>query len=281
VWPVADDNTIYLIHYPASTTITLTSGGMAAQSCSTFGGYHNSVALTSGQNVTYAVIPTCGDLDGLNGIDELTGAASHEIVEAATDPTPEVQGSQAYAQVDNAHLIWELALGGGEVGDMCAQFPGSFTKFSDLPYTVQRIWSDKSAATYHDPCVPELPGEVYFNAAPVLPDMISIPTVGTVSGVQIPVGASKTVELDLFSEADTNGPWNVNVIDLDSYMNEPAALGFSLDSTSGQNGQKLHLTIDALSAGQYGVGVFIVISYTGTYSQNNPNQHWWIGLVGH
>jgi hypothetical protein len=280
-WPAADDNTIYMIHYPASSSITLSMGGQTAHSCTEFGGYHNSTTLTNGQNVVYAVVPTCGGLQpGLSGLDELTGAASHELVEAATDPLPEIQGMQAYGQVDQAHLIWELALGGGETGDMCAQFPGSFYKFPDIGYTVQRGWSNLSAAGYHDPCVPELPNEVYFNAAPVFPDQIDV-GFGPISGVKIPVGSSKTIELDMFSEAATGGPWNVDVIDLDALMGGGATLGFSLDRSSGQNGEKLHLTIDALSQGQYGVGVFIVVSHMGQFNQTNPQQHWWIGLVGH
>jgi hypothetical protein len=144
---------------------------------------------------------------------------------------------------------------------------------------VQRIWSNKSASSYHDPCVPEVPNEVYFNAAPVLPDTINVP-VGSVNGVQIPVGSSKTIELDLFSEAATNGPWNVQVVDLEQLKGGTASLRFSLDRSSGQNGDKIHLTIDALSQGTYGVGVFVVASYMGQFSQTNP-QHWWIGLVGH
>jgi hypothetical protein len=281
-WPAADANTLYMIHYPASTSITLASQGQTAHSCQEFGGYHNSAALANGTQASYAVIPTCsGIIPGLNGLDELTGSASHEIVEAATDPTPEVNGMQAYGQVDDAHLIWELALGGGEVGDMCAQFPGVFTKWSDLNYTVQRSWSNQSASSYHDPCVPELPGEVYFNSAPVLNDNVNIQGVGTLKGVQIPVGSSKTINVQLFSEAATGGPWNVQAMDLSQLMGGTASLGFSWDATSGQNGQTLHLTIDAISQGQYGVGVFIIFSYMGNSPQTSTNQHWWVGLVGH
>jgi hypothetical protein len=146
---------------------------------------------------------------------------------------------------------------------------------------VQRIWSNLSASGYHDPCVPELPNEVYFNSAPVFPDTLNIPGVGSTKGVQIPVGSSKTIEVDLFSEAATSGPWNLQVIDLDQLMGGSASLGFTLDQSSGQNGEKLHLTIDALSQGQYGVGIFIIVSYMGQASQTNPTQHWWVGLVGH
>ena len=275
VWPAPDANTIYVLHYPASTTITQASGGQTAQSCRDFGGYHNNVALDashSSQNVAYAVVPRCGSFGNLHGIDAVTGAESHEIVESATDPHP--MADTAYGQVDNNHLYWEFALGGGETGDMCAQFPGVFTKFTELDYAVQRSWSNKAAAAGKDPCVPELPGEVYFNASPLLKDNINISGLGSVKGVKIPVGGSGVVELDLFSEADTGGPWNVEVKDFAQLMGGAATMAFSLDRDSGQNGEKLHLTIDVLTKNQYGVGIFLVISSLGQH------QNWWVGLVG-
>jgi hypothetical protein len=157
---------------------------------------------------------------------------------------------------------------------MCAQFPGAFTKFAELPSVAQRTWSNASAAASHDPCVPELPGEVYFNTAPVLKDNIVIAGIGAMKGVKIPVGTSKTIELDLFSEADTGGPWDVVVKDFFTLLGQPATLGLTLDRSSGQNGEKLHLTIDALKKSQLGVGIFIIVSSIG------QTQNWWLGLVG-
>jgi hypothetical protein len=275
LWPPADDNSVYVLHYPSGTTITQQSAMGTAVSCQTFGGYHNGVtldAMHNSQNVAYAVIPRCGNFAGLHGVDAVTAAESHELVEAATDPYPMVD--PAYAEPDQNHLYWLFALGGGEVGDMCAQFPGVFTKFAELPNVVQRTWSNASAAASHEPCVPALPGEVYFNSAPVLKDNIVIAGIGSMKGVKIPVGSSKTVELDLFSDGDTGGAWDVEVKDFFSLMGQAAVLGFTLDRTSGQNGEKLHLTIDALKKSQYGVGIFIIISSLG------QRQSWWIGLVG-
>ncbi len=274
-WPAADENSIYVIHYPASTTITLQSAQGPSQSCSSFGGYHDSVTLDvahGSANVAYAVMPRCSNFGGLPGLDGATGAESHELIEASTDPFPNAQ--PAYGQVDNAHLYWELALGGGEVGDMCAQSPGAFTKFSPSPYEVQRTWSNASAKAGHDPCVPELPGEVYFAAAPVLSDMITFQGVGTMQGVKIPVGSSKTIELDLFSDGDTGGPFDVQALDLTSLMGGPASMSFALDRTQGQNGEKLHLTITVNSKPQFGAGIFVVIASLG--NQTNG----WLGLVG-
>ncbi len=277
LWPVADDNTIYLLHYPSGTGITLQSQQGVEVSCQSFGGYHSSITLDSAHGqlpVAYAVVPQCGDFDGIHGADAVSAAGSHEIIEGSTDPYP--MNNPAFVQTDNAHLYWELALGGGEVGDMCAQFPNVFTKFAGLNHTVQRTWSNAAAMAGSDPCVPELPGEIYFNSAPVLTDTVAIPGLGNMKGVKIAVGASKTIELDLFSEADTGGPWSVEVQDyaVVTFQTQNPTMTFSLDNDMGQNGQKLHLTITVLSKAQGGLGIFIITSSLGQLHSE------WLGLVG-
>jgi hypothetical protein len=278
-WPPADNNTLYVLHYPSGTSITIPDPmGGTSMSCVQFGGYHGETALDTAhmsQPVVYAVVPQCQLFDSLTGLDAVTGTESHELIEAVTDPFP--MTNPAYAEVDLPHIYWEFGLGGGEVGDMCAQFPTSFTKFPELAYTVQRTWSNKAAKAGHDPCVPQPTGEVYFNTAPLLKDNITISIQGqsiVMKGAKIPVGSSKTVELDLFSDGDTGGPWTVDVIDLASFMGGGPSMTFSLDQTSGQNGQKLMLTINVLKATQYGADIFIVRSTLGSTT------NWWLGLVG-
>ena len=230
-WPPADANTVYVLHYPAGTTITIQGG----ESCTEFGGYHSNTALdaTHGSiDVAYAVLPRCQGFDGMNVLEELTASESHELIEAATDPYPESR--PAWAMVDDADLYWAFTLGGGEVGDMCAQFSGVFTQFPELDYVVQRSWSNRAALAGQDPCVPPLAGEVYFNAAPELDDRPTISLEGQdvmVKAVVIPVGQSKTIDLDLFSSASTNGPFSVHVDDGETIMGRPANLSFSVGST--------------------------------------------------
>jgi hypothetical protein len=278
-WPKADDNTVYALHYPSTTTITSQSFFGATQSCQEFGGYHSDLALDARHSnlpVAYAVIPRCANFGGLTGIDAVTGAESHELVEAATDPYPMSQ--PAYGQLDDDHAYWMFILGGGEVGDMCAQDPRAFTKFPELSYTVQRIWSNMSATAGHDPCVPPLPAnEVYFNSVPELNDSITIGAGGqsfTMKGVQIPVGQTKTVTLDLFSDASTAGPWSIKVIDAASFMGAQPTLQMTLDKSTGQNGDKVHLTIKVLRASMFNAGVFFITSKLGA------QESFWLGLVG-
>jgi hypothetical protein len=288
LWPVADANTIYALHYPTGTSITLQ--GLGA-SCNTFGGYHSNITLEGGMNVSYAVIPRCPDFDGMSIIDALTSTESHELVEASTDPYPITD--PAYADVEESFTYWDEALGGGEVGDMCAQFDGVYVVFPELPYMVQRIWSNKAALAGDDPCVPPLAGEVYFNAAPELGDVtVSIEgQSATVKGMEIPVGKSKTVMLDLFSNANTSGPISVHIDD-GNYLNGMAQLlSFSAPDSAtipcpmgapkgsvcvgGENGQKIPFTITVMTAGQGNQELFWVISE----QPGNMNENFWIGLV--
>lgn len=254
-FPAPDANTLVILYYPAGTSITL----QGAKSCQVFGGYHQDTVV-KGVSIAYAVVPRCGNLD------ETTGDASHELVEAATDPRPTT--NPAYAQVDDSDILWELFVGGGETGDLCAQFPAVFTKFSPFPYTVQRTWSNKAIKAGHDPCQPELPGEVFFNAAPVLPDMAQVNIQGqpvTVRSVKIPVGGMKTIPINLYSEGPT-APWTVSVSDLSQSFG--GQLSLSLDKTTGQNGDVLQLTIQVIKAGQGNVEAFLVKSV-----QNGQPQH--------
>jgi hypothetical protein len=266
-WPTADVNTIYTIFYPTGSTITL----QGQSSCSSFGGYHNNIKVGT-QSIAYAVIPRCGKFGSLQGLDAVSAATSHELEEAATDPYPATNG--AFSQVDDNHIIWMFALGGGEVGDMCAQSPDAYYAPTDIGNVVQRSWSNKSAKAGHNPCLPS-DGLPYFNSMPVLTDKLTLGGGQLVSkGVTIPVGQSQTIEVDLFSDAATSGPWTVSALDTAQLQGQAPELKFDWDRTSGQNGEKLHLTITVLKASQYMAEGFIISSRLGT------RENLWVGLVG-
>jgi hypothetical protein len=276
VFPPPDGDTVYVVYYPAGTTITFGGGQRQSQgtSCQDFGGYHSDFAFGS-QFVSYAVIPRCSSFGPLQGFDVVTGASSHEILEAVTDPYP--QDNPAYAQVDDAHLFWVFLLGGGENGDMCAQFPDSFYKPVGYDFTVQRCWSNVLSRAGHDPCAPQLPGEVYFNSMPVLPDKVALDLGGgqsvTTEAVKIPVGQSRTIDVDLFSDGPTSGPWSLEARDDAQLMGGSPNLQLAFDRQSGVNGEKLHLTIKVLSASQFNAEGFWIFSTLGSQMKI------WLGLV--
>ncbi len=269
-WPAPDANTIYALFYPpATTSITLGQGG--GTSCQDWGGYHQDILSGGTTHVAYAVIPRCTNFDGFTGLDAVTAAASHEIIEASTDPYP--VNAPAYEQVDDNHIIWEFLLGGGEVSDMCAQSRSSYYSPADVGATVTRSWSNAAAKAGHDPCVPT-DGTPYFNSMPLLAESVNIPGLGTTKGVNIAIGATKTIEVDLFSDAPTSGAWTVDAVDSATLQGTDPELALAWDRTSGVNGEKLHLTITVLKQSQYGAEGFIITSSLG------ERQNLWAGIVG-
>jgi hypothetical protein len=278
-----DPQAIYTVFYPEGTVITqpnpVLPGLPGPQSCVAggFGGYHDNatVALTDGgtpANFAYAVIPTCGtDVNGL------TAVLSHEWVEASTDPYVTSSGTftlmaapnSAFFSADADHIIWDL-LGGGEAGDLCEpEGQDAYFTPTDVGYQVQRTWSNKQAMGSHDPCAPDIAG-AFFDSAPVLPEMVtftsSITGSVTSQGITIPVGSSKTIEVDLFSDGDTGGPWTVAADDVlatnySAYGFTPS-MTFTWDRNKGQNGEKLHLTIAVTTASIVGGGHAFEITST-------------------
>ena len=272
-WGTPDPNTIYAVFYPATVAITLDPFG---KSCDGFGGYHMSTNV-KGTEVPYAVLPRCTQLGTLNGEkDVTTGATSHELIEASTDP---FGTAPAYASADENHLYYDL-VPLSEVGDMCAFESDAFITPPEIGYSVQRTWSNKLAALGKSPCAPALDSSVYFAAVPVMKDSVDMNFgaqggIAPVKGVKVPMGQSAVIDLDLISGAATD-PFFVRVMDVPSEEGKPAELSFSLDAESGQNGQVLHATVTRVApASQYGGTEFIVIAYS-----DPTHYHEWMGWAG-
>jgi len=274
-----DPEAIYTVVYPQATTITQPNPVSSilgdVQSCVAFGGYHDDTQATvdgGTQGYAYAVIPTCS-----TALDDLTAVLSHEWVEASTDPLVTASGpftlsggpSSAFYTADSDHAVWAV-LGGGEAGDLCEpEAPAIYVTPSDIGHVVQRTWSNAAAMGSHDPCVPAIQG-AFFDSAPVLPETVTFMSqlTGniTTKGITIPVGKSKTIEVDLFSDGPTGGPWTVKADDvLAKYYGNygiTSSLDFAWDRTQGQNGEKLHLTITVKSASILGNGHAFMITST-------------------
>jgi hypothetical protein len=137
---------------------------------------------------------------------------------------------------------------------------------------VQRIWSNQAAINGDEPCVPAGTGEVYFNAAPEMNDTVTT-FAGAVHGIQLAVGASKTVPIDLFSDGPTAGPISVQAVERATLVGGTPSLTFSFNRTSGVNGDKLMLTVTQGPTNRT-IHTFFVISKVGTAT------HLWVGIVG-
>ena len=88
------------------------------------GGYHNNLI---GSDYVYAVVLQCGGGGG-GGVTSVTSAASHELVEAVTDPHP--SDVPAYYGFDEAHLAWDVFQQfQDEVADACEFYYGHSGSF--------------------------------------------------------------------------------------------------------------------------------------------------------
>jgi hypothetical protein len=163
--PPPDGTAVYMFYFPSTTTIS----AFGAQSCQAFGGYHFNQVYSDGTTpIYYAILPDCyaGTPYELQGV---TVDASHELIEAASDPAPNTGWSldtTSYPEGGTTPTEYRddpwLTLGYGEIADNCV---GSEWQL-DGGTVVQRIWSTSAAAGGHDPCVPVPAGETYFNASP-------------------------------------------------------------------------------------------------------------------
>jgi hypothetical protein len=266
-----DDQTMYALYFPSGTTYTL--GGWTG--CKEFGASDNMTTLPDGRRIPYIALPRCPPTPGLDAWNTLSAYSSHEFYEEATDPFKE-----AWVTVDDDHMAWSLTPPFSEIGDMCVADPTSYLVPADIGSAVQRAWSNRAARAGTNPCVPA-PKGVYFNAAPVLDDavVIGFGSAGaadwssTTKGVRIPVGGSKKVEIDLFSDAPV-APWRVRAFDVAAATGADPELALYLDRDHGQNGDKLELTIEVLRAGAFGGSRFLLVSDDGVRAT------FWFGYVG-
>jgi hypothetical protein len=134
----ADKNTLVSFIIDPKTSVTqLGQPG----SCVAFGGFHQATSA----NVAYTVAALCPGADGNPDYNDLTVSQSHEIEEAASDPTPQSNPINSAANIP----------GGGEIGDNCLNVNYALTD-TTIPktYSVQRVYSDVNAGKNNvDPCL--------------------------------------------------------------------------------------------------------------------------------
>jgi hypothetical protein len=139
-------NSYYPIHFsPLVTTIDntciLQNGGVVE-------GFHGSFTATtpSGGTVTvvYGVLPDLSPCAGGSfTFDNLSGVASHEMIEAITDP---LGGMRSPGWFDTAN--------GNEIGDLCENSSDATTTTTDSngkQWTVAKGWSNQRGQCYAPP----------------------------------------------------------------------------------------------------------------------------------
>jgi hypothetical protein len=262
-WPTpASGDPVYVLYLAKGTDLMLQGKSACSQGV---GGYHDSTKV-NGKSVAYAIIPRCN-----NEIDQLTNAASHELAEAATDPYPRT--APGWSGFKEENLAWELFQQfQSENGDACEFYKDSLltAQETDVGFAVQRQWSNVSGKAGHDPCVPVIAGQTYFNVTPLeLEDLdVDLTNLGggaaTTKGYKIAVGATKTIPLGFYSDGPQTA-WTIKAMAGGIAGGSRGGVDLTLDVTSGENGEKAYLTVTVNTAGRTNTElVTIVSSHAGT-----------------
>ncbi len=267
-WPAPSNlGTIYAIYMAPTTGLTFGGQNACQQGV---GGYHDEVSV-GGKTVSYAVMPHCPGFSS----DDVTTSASHELLEAASDPFP--QSKTAYAGFDPNHLSYEFFNAfQDELGDACEIFKTAYYTDNEpnFMYAVQRQWSNLSAKAGHNPCVPLL-GEPFYSVT-LFPDQedtisanFSSLGFGTIQskGFKVPLNQSRTFQVGFFSDQATSGPWSITA-SVDAQFTFPDNNGnpinngtatVTIDKMMGVNGEKAYVTVTPTMYSSLGV-VFLYIT---------------------
>jgi hypothetical protein len=145
---------------------------------------------------------------------------------------------------------------------------------------VQRTWSNAAAKKVQNPCVPYATTAPYFNSFPALDTIMDGPNYVT-RGLNIPIGQSRTIDVNLYSTAATKGTWTVSAFDYDYWFRGlPANLALTLDKTEGSNGDRLHLTVSPKTMDpDLQAEVFILLSHYGTVRDPDYQTNLTLSLV--
>jgi hypothetical protein len=200
-----------------------------------------------------------------------TITASHEIIEASTDPSDISTGY--YLNLDDPNNFGWNDIEGGEVADVCVDVFGfDQDEWPEGDFTVQRIWSNTQAAAGGDPCAPLTTDYVYFNAAP------------TESFFVMDVGSTLTVDIDAFSVAP-RADWTLTVEDWSLYPKNPylsfSIVGGTVDKNLGDiiqvnNGSKIQVKMTLESDpgdNPNGEADGAILSFTGQF-KGAPAHYW-------
>jgi hypothetical protein len=212
-WGMPDHQTLYAFFIPAGTVL---DDGTGSKCCTDYDGYHYDELNVAGVDVAYAANCACPGFDGpgITDSQQLFTVASHEAVEAATDPFNDPPG---YWTADGDHLAWTYGSGGSEVSDLCQD---ADTELWDpapgMTFALQRSWSNAAAKAGHDPCIGE--GQpAYYQTIPEAPDAASITFEGDVTPTHvqtIAMGQTGMVTLHVFADDASAGPFTVTLLDI-------------------------------------------------------------------
>jgi len=266
--PAPTPQTIYTLYLSTSTSLTVSGTDGCQQGV---GGYHETFVL-GGAQIPYAVVLQCRGAQ----LNDATSSASHELIEAATDP--QATNSPAYIYFDGDHLAWDVFQQfQDEVGDACEFYFGPTGSFYMQPfsvveeadagadggdaglvpdagtvsYNVQRTWSNLAAAAGHNPCVPAVTGP-YASVTPLGMETVTMNLTGIGGsasakslGYRILKGETRTFAVGFHSDGPTGGPWTISAREGNPLMGGVSSphITTTIDTPSGQNGDIAYVTV--------------------------------------
>jgi hypothetical protein len=218
---VLDADTVLMVYLPAG--VALRDAFVPRYCGAGPRGLHRALRLPSGA-VALAILPRCGDEA------VLTATASHELLEAVTNPDPARRG---FAFVpSSAHAGFTAA--GVEPVDPCGILTGGARTTTDSGFTVQRAWSNGAAARGDDPCVPSPDEGPYLALVPDAPTL----------RLRAP-GERATVTLTAAADGPT-GTWTIAGSDLAGAQDGTRYVDVALDRTTVRPGDVVVLTVTAV-----------------------------------
>ncbi|MCC6766033.1 MAG: hypothetical protein IT293_15355 [Deltaproteobacteria bacterium] len=239
-----DADTLVLVYLPAGVALR---DALVPRYCGDGPrGFHRALRLP-GRTLPYAVVPRCGDFA------DLTATASHEILEAATNPDPSRRGFA----FDGGSTTADFTAAGVEAVDPCGLLTRGGHRTTADGFVVQRAWSNRAAAQGIDPCVPASTERPFRALVPAQPTM----------RLRRP-GARATVVVTAAASHPTT-PWEVTAIDLSGEQRGARYLDVSRDRTRAAAADVLTLTVvaRAVPPGERAV--------VGLVSRAGPSQSLW------
>lgn len=207
-----------VVYLPAG--VSLTSGAVAAFCAGGPRAVHQVMRLPD-LDLPYAIIPRCADFD------VLTVSASHEILEAATNPDP---ASRGFALARSSSQLG-FTLAGVEPADPCGLLAADESWPREGGFALHRAWSNSAAARGGDPCVP---------ATPKRPFVVLVPQQGTVRLREI--GARNQVVLEVAADR-LPGEVSLAAVDLTGRQERASYVSVSLTRERAVVGDFVTLTI--------------------------------------
>ncbi|MBS2016296.1 MAG: hypothetical protein JST00_25660 [Deltaproteobacteria bacterium] len=241
-----DDDTLLLVYLPAGVGFHDSLGAFCGNGPR---GLHRSTDVTKDKRVAFAVVPRCGSES------ELTGTASHEVLESTTNPFPAERGF-AFA---GGSTISGFGFAGLEPVDPCGLVNASAHWTVEGGFVLQRAWSNRAAAAGADPCVPSRPGMPY---AMLVPRELGVRL--------LKEGETQTLELDATTADATVSSWAASTFDATGQLDRTTYVEVGLDKATVRAGDTLALTVTLKKKPPSNRSVVGLVSTIGVHSHMWP-----------